>query len=73
VSARTRADRVPCALGRFHHDLALEHDVEAGAGLATLDQHLSGAERELGARRLELAQIVLVHEAEYRTAVVTIR
>ena len=33
-----------------------------------LDQHLAGAERELRAHRLELAEIVLVHACEYRTA-----
>ena len=45
----------------------LAHDVENGARLTALDQHLPGAERELGAHRLQLAQIVLVHAAEYRT------
>ena len=46
--------------------MPLDHHVEAGARLATLDQHLPGAEHELRAHRLQLAKIVLVHDAEYR-------
>src|SRR6185312_4922885 len=38
-----------------------------GARLAALDQHLSGAERELRAHRGQLVQIVFVHDREYRT------
>ena len=55
------------ALGCFHDDGPLDHDVDAGPGLAAFDQHLPGSEREFGADCVEPAQIVLVHAAEYRT------
>src|SRR6185312_10139865 len=52
--------------GRLHHDVPLDHHVEAGARFAALDQHLPGTEHELRAHRLKLPKIVLVHDAEYR-------
>src|SRR3954469_12718815 len=57
---RARAE-LARALWSFHRDLSLEHDVESGAGIAALDQHLPGAERELRAHLLELFQIVIIH------------
>jgi len=63
-AARTQLTR---AFRCLDDDLALDDDVQAGARLVALDQHLTGAEHEPRAHRLELAQIVLVHDAEYRT------